>query len=309
MAVGVSALARGLAAVAVRVALVSAAVLLNDQFHDRSGAAAGYVLAGAVALRWLVRGPGAFRLWDRSSPRRSRWGQVLQAVGVVGQAAVVAGLLLHYATARLADLRFDLVLAALAAAQVLPAVLQLLGQRLAGVGTAIPITAGRIARTAFGWAVYIAFAAAARFLGEGAAIALWWVPEQAVAWLPTWLPRWLSLGATGLLWLIVIGFATGVLQYRTAHLTRTTTIHQNGPYLTEHSHEVELEPPPRTGLTPVLHWQTEVVLDFEESTSGTGAGSAGHWIGTYTGHSHVVAKLLQVRFPPEHVPCWLHFLR
>ncbi|MEU0531249.1 hypothetical protein [Amycolatopsis tolypomycina] len=130
-----------------------------------------------------------------------------------------------------------------------------------------------------------------------------------VAALSTVAPGWLTLGATALLWMIVVGFATGILQYRTAHLRRTTMVRQYGPHLSERHHDTEVNPPLRTGFTPVVRLQSEKIPGIEGSLRGTRTGAPGRWTGTFSGDAHVVAKLFQLQLPPEYVPCWLHFLR
>jgi len=311
MAAGIRGLPRGLAVIAVLVAVVSAAAVLNAQFHDRDDSSAGYVLAGAFLVWWLLSSPGTFWLHGRSgrrAPQRRR-GLVLQLVGLAGQGALVSYMIVHYATDRLSDARIDLALAALAAVQGVFGLLQTLGQRLDGVGTAIPVTRSRVTETAFGWAVWVVFTACVRFLGEWSAFALWWVPERVLEQLPTWVPRWLALGGTGLLWLVVVGFATGVLQYRTAQLQRTTVVDQHGPYMSESSHDVEVNPPLSTGLDPVLNLTAQRVLSADGALHGTRTGSSGLWIGSYSGNFRIVVRLFQIQLPPQHVPFWLHFLR
>lgn len=302
---------RGVAAIAVLVAVVAAALVLHAQFDGEDQTAAGYVLAGAFAVWWGTASPGTFWLrdWDIRPAPPNRWGPVLQVVGLLGQGAIGVWMIVHYATARLDDVRVDPMLGLLVAIQAIPALLELVGKRLAGIGTAYPITPGDVARMALGWAAYVVIVALARFPGEWAAAALWWVPELLVDRLPDSVPRWFAIGATTLLWMMVVGFATGILQYRTAFIERRITVSGQGPYASHRSYDRELNPPMDTGLDPVLRLRFERILREDGYISGTGVISGGYRIGTYSGESQLVAKLFEVQVPPAYLPFWLQFRR
>lgn len=281
--------------------------LLNEQFHGRISESTGYVLAGAFFLWWLLAGPlrnGMSR--GGGTVRAERFGRAIDTLAWVGRGALVAVAIVHYASVRPDELRVDPTLAWIGAALIVTHLMRLTGRWLAGDGVTWDFLRGhRVIWTALRWAGYIGTAAAARFLGAWAAYAVFWVPDTVIAWASGWLPDWLAVGVVWLLWAIPLGFATGVLQYRTVRVQRLFRGHDYGGHTQEWYDDVELSRRPRyTGTRPIA--------DLDYGITFTNTSWSGGWSGAsgqYSGVTDFTRRLLQLQFPPAYVPIWLHWMR